>query len=105
MEHQKTPCRECPFKRDSAKGWLGGFSPEDTRQEALAEHGFDCHLTRSSTNPKQCAGALLFATRVCKSFRDKDLEKARKALSSKEALESVLGFDFVEYHSSLKPDK
>lgn len=80
----KKPCRECPYRRASAPGWLGSSTPE---QFMLATFGQDfppipespmpCHLSIDYEDPDWqdkwanretgalCAGAaIMFANRV-----------------------------------------
>ena len=77
MRTCKTQCRECPFRRTSLRGWLGGYgSFVDARvgvQSIFGElwHGqpFFCHtrtdysrrdwLDRALTSGELCLGALL----------------------------------------------
>lgn len=103
MKYQKQPCNECPFRRNSAKGWLGGFTVEETLCAARSEDAFDCHLTRGTEEVKSCAGRLLFAVKTCKSFRNKELESARLELKEQNKdLSNILGFDFAEHHNIKK---
>src|SRR5580765_3841917 len=95
----KKPCKECPFKNDSFKGYLGGFTVEETLQAANSEQSFSCHLTRDKPMNlrTECSGRLLYSTKTCKSFRNENLENLR--LEAKTfGTENILGFDFKEYH-------
>lgn len=51
LPHIKKPCRDCPFRKNSLKGWLG----ERRMTEILAADSFVCH---KKTN-MQCAGHML----------------------------------------------
>lgn len=51
LPNVKHPCKECPFRKDSLKGWLG----EVRMTEILDAHSFVCH---KRTN-LQCAGHML----------------------------------------------
>lgn len=44
----KSPCGNCPFRKDSQKGWLG----EDRIKEILKSDSFVCH----KNNSLQCSG-------------------------------------------------
>lgn len=65
----KEPCKKCPFKRDSLKGWLGDSTPEEFIL-TTAENDMPCHLTidyeKKDWNTKGlkeaslCSGALIF---------------------------------------------
>lgn len=48
------PCDNCPFRKDSLKGWLG----EERMREILNEDSFVCHKTAYGTDieRRQCAG-------------------------------------------------
>lgn len=98
MEVTKRPCGQCPFRKDSIKGYLGGFTLEETLNVAKSESSFECHKTRETPNTKECAGRLLFATKTCKSFRDPELEQLRRETKENNSTENILGFDFKEHH-------
>lgn len=58
----KKPCKNCPFRKDSLKGWLG----EERITEILESDSFVCHKTVDyerdrdmDNNRKQCAGFML----------------------------------------------
>lgn len=99
MPATKRPCGQCPFRKDSAKGYLGGFTVEETLEVAKSEHQFDCHKTRETDNTKECVGRLLFATKTCKSFKDPELEALRLHAKETNSTENILGFDFKQHHN------
>jgi hypothetical protein len=39
----KTPCVECPFRRDSAPGYLGGYTPEMYMDATFSPVSLACH--------------------------------------------------------------
>jgi hypothetical protein len=107
MKSQKRPCNECPFRKESLSGWLGGFeSPQELYKLALAEIPFSCHQPENLSDMEdrsklQCAGRLAFAVKACKSFRDPELEMLRMNVKSSTDLNSILGInEFVEHHSN-----
>lgn len=60
----KKPCSNCPFRKDSLKGWLG----KSRAQEIADSDSFVCHKTvnysdleseRDLNNRKQCAGFMI----------------------------------------------
>lgn len=51
LPHIKKPCRDCPFRKDSLRGWLG----KDRITEILAAESFVCH----KKTDMQCAGHML----------------------------------------------
>jgi len=60
-QHQK-PCQDCPFKRDSIKGWLGIMTPDEWVMCAHGVTQIDCHVHYGA----QCAGAAIYRKNVCK---------------------------------------
>lgn len=54
LPYMKSPCANCPFRKDTLKGWLG----EERMREILAQKSFVCHKTINGedADKKQCAG-------------------------------------------------
>lgn len=52
---RKRPCKNCPFRKTSQKGWLGRERMEDILNSDM---GFVCHETLD-TGREQCAGFML----------------------------------------------
>lgn len=81
----KQPCKDCPFRRDSPKGWLGGERARQIADSLHEENGmgggsvFPCHKTvdysdedheAGRTNRLQesnayCAGAISVVEKEC----------------------------------------
>lgn len=51
LPNMKAPCLDCPFRKDTAKGWLGGAR----MAEILEADSFVCH----KKTDMQCAGHML----------------------------------------------
>jgi hypothetical protein len=51
LPNVKKPCANCPFRKDSLKGWLG----KERMTEILDADSFVCH----KKTDKQCAGHML----------------------------------------------
>lgn len=51
LPNMKKPCKDCPFRKDTLKGWLG----EGRMREILSGDSFVCHKNTSL----QCAGHML----------------------------------------------
>ena len=51
LPNVKKPCKDCPFRKDSMKGWLG----KDRMTEILNTDSFVCH----KKTDLQCAGHML----------------------------------------------
>lgn len=52
LPYCKTPCKDCPFRKDSLKGWLGS----NRIIEILNQDSFTCHKTNKTL---QCAGHMI----------------------------------------------
>lgn len=85
------PCGDCPFRRNSVPGWLGGSSPRDFIGLALGDGIYPCH---SKIGP-QCAGLAIFRANICKAPRDP------KALQLKPDKNKVFSWpqEFLHHHS------
>ncbi len=64
-QHRK-PCSDCPFRRDSLPGWLGGNTAEEFVQFAQGDEPYSCH---AKIGP-QCVGLATFRANICKSPRN-----------------------------------
>jgi len=51
LPHVKKPCKDCPFRKTSMKGWLG----RERMEEIIEQHTFVCH----KKTDLQCAGHML----------------------------------------------
>lgn len=51
LPHVKKPCSDCPFRKDTKRGWLGA----DRMNELVNASSFVCH----KKTDKQCAGHML----------------------------------------------
>jgi hypothetical protein len=56
------PCSDCPFSRQSLRGWLGGATPNEYRRLAHSNQPIYCHALIGV----QCAGAAIYRANVCK---------------------------------------
>jgi hypothetical protein len=78
-ETTKVACVECPWRRDSAPGWLGPSTPEEWVEMAHGETAVACHTTvKSNDQPweevKQCRGIAQFRQHIFKTPRNPRIE-------------------------------
>lgn len=93
------PCRECPWRRESAAGWLG---PEEWVELAHSETPIACHLTVSEDGDweqdgiRQCAGAAQYRKNVCMLPRNSEI-----AVADEPDRERVFGTprEFLAHHT------
>lgn len=91
----KTPCSDCPFRRDSLRGWLGGSSAREFVRMANSDAAYSCHTV---VGP-QCAGLAIFRANICKSPRDP------KVLTTRQNKVAVFAWhdEFLAHHESTTP--
>lgn len=51
LPYVKQPCKDCPFRKDSLKGWLG----KERMADIIKAESFVCH----KNNELQCAGHMI----------------------------------------------
>lgn len=64
-----SPCGDCPWRRNSLRGWLGSLTSHEWLRAAHGEARIDCHTLRGP----QCAGAATYRSNVCKRPKDAGL--------------------------------
>lgn len=103
------PCRECPFQKTSAPGYLGNTSYRPEEFLVSMEHNpLPCHLTIDFDDPEAdgldlskaqvCVGSLQFLKHTCKMPRDPKYNRLKDAV---ERNPEVFGMrsEFIEHHS------
>ena len=91
-EQHTTPCGDCPWRRNSLNGWLGGYTKEEWITIAHSDSTIDCH-----TCDKQCAGIAIYRANVGKLPRD---PQAIRLPKDKENVFSS-PMQFLEHHSKV----
>lgn len=105
---KRIPCKECPFRKDSIRGWLGPDTPEEVIAQVHGEGGYPCHMSTERAvkmeilydDIQQCAGAVHHATAYFKLYRPGPLAQMQRRLEKKPY--PVLGREFVQYHRKEK---
>ena len=96
------PCKECPFKKDSAAGWLGPYkTPLQFIQDSFQQDGMLCHMTvdRGCGDLKVCAGSLHCANKSAKEFVGDLLVEQRAVKDDTDAAdECMTAPEFIEHH-------
>lgn len=80
MKQHTQPCKECPFRRVSLPGYLGGNDPKSFAFHANTDGPFPCHIAmrRAPKNPAQCAGRAVMWTNQCKKSRDNSVPRLER---------------------------
>jgi len=90
LPNQKKPCKDCPFRKDSLKGWLG----RERMMEILHSTSFVCHKETTL----QCAGHMLINHDSNAFVQLADRMNLSLALDGKELVFDSAA-DCVEHHS------
>lgn len=64
----KTPCHDCPWRRNALAGWLGPYTAGQWVRLAHGDGIIECH-TRKQPHDNggwHCAGAAIYRANVCK---------------------------------------
>lgn len=107
-QHRK-PCRECPFRRASAPGYLGNSSPLEFQKCAASPTRMPCHLRvdyerkdwkRQAAKAPQCVGRAILTANICKRVDDPLL------LTAKADRVAVFShpLEMLEHHRALEAD-
>lgn len=100
--HHKTPCSECPWRKTSAKGWLGGY-PAEQYADAVQENEVPaCHNRDFGPDEEEtafCVGALHTAANQCVSlWKSENADVARKVVGKSSDTFSHVR-DFYAHHT------
>ena len=103
--HHKKPCKDCPWKKDSLQGWLGGHDPyyyADAIQENEIsachnrDHGPESDVTAF------CVGALATSKKQCiGSYKSPGSDQAKKEIDGIDDCFNTV-YEFFEYHTGEK---
>lgn len=102
----KKACVECPFKRNSAPGYLGevSYQPEVFLQQINGK-AMPCHLSidweeksdKKYEKAKECIGALQFMNNSFKMSRDPETAKLQKEYGKSDEIFSRTS-EFIDHH-------
>lgn len=103
----KTPCKQCPWRRTSAPGWLGAATPQEFLGAVLAEADMPCHIAVDYEDPNwqaqlptapTCAGSLAFMQNIAKLPRDPDLAAKRNQVEPDREAVFCRPDEFLSHH-------
>jgi hypothetical protein len=108
---RRSPCKQCPFRKASAPGYLGSASYEPKSFLATIEHQpIPCHMEvdweredpedKNYSNP--CNGSLRFLKNSCKLPYDKEYVKLRNLIKEKDPNIFSFPSEFINHHSKKK---
>ena len=97
MRTGKHPCIECPFRKQSMKGWLGPWkSAQELLEHAFSELGLACHMQLDRAHEvggaPVCTGSLVCANKSHKIYRDNELRKLQEKVKNDPGVLDAQGF-------------
>ncbi len=109
MHSCKTPCTDCPFRKNSLPGWLSDYTPRELHNIIMAEKPFPCHMTHpnnivtyedaGSEEYPLCAGALQYMKKAAKLPLNPELRALVSGIDRTQ-LDNILTVpEFFEHHS------
>ncbi len=100
--YHKKPCKECPWRKNSAKGYLGGHDPNYYADAITYGELPACHLKDNgpdSENTAFCAGAAAVMANSCKiPFKQEGAEQMVKDVGKNENVFAHHSL-FYKYHT------
>lgn len=111
----RPPCKTCPFRKDSLQGYLGPETVESIEKVVHGEGlGWSCHesiagkptMTDGKVDVRKygtaCTGAILSATKSCKSYREGPLADLQRTMRGHKSTSDILNaWEFRAYHGPL----
>jgi hypothetical protein len=96
------PCRECPFRENSAPGYFGSYTAQDYLAIAHGDGIASCHMTLDAGIPERserhCTGIALYRAAVCKTPMSKAAHAHQRKVVAKYGLKGILGYAQFRLH-------
>lgn len=118
MKFVPTQCKQCPFRKTSAPGWLGDYTAGSVFSSIWKGFPFFCHTTINYEDPmweekalkkgKLCVGGLAFALRI--KAPDHEIQDAAIRIARKKVelilseVECMTPQEFGEHHKDWRTD-
>lgn len=103
--HHKTPCAECPWRRESPAGWLGGHTPEMYADAVAMGQVPACHLRDHGPELPAtafCVGALSTMANQClMPHHQEGAAEARQIVGRRSETFSHVG-EFYQHHAGVR---
>jgi len=99
----KTPCAECPLRRDSTPGYLGGYTPEMYIVAMFSPASIACHLSpgfdaRDISTQRHCTGVAAFRANVGYLNRVTIADQSTMAVGNNREMFFATIQEFVDHH-------
>lgn len=103
------PCKQCPYRKDCAPGYLGGNSVGEYFMPLIApvDIPLHCHKTHDRENRVVCAGYVAVRVNSLKAARTPGpvMTSEQRIKENPEALEACFKWakDFLQHHTITEP--
>ena len=109
----KTVCNDCPFSKDSLRGWLGPHTLEEILDTQQYEGLFSCHMRRKDESSEEeirngslpiCRGFIASASASCKLFGQTpttgpELKRLQDMLTPNDKENILSRWEFKNHHT------
>ncbi len=103
-EYMRVACNECPFRKDSMRGWLADYTPEGLHNLVMSEVQFPCHMLMGDENIEfedaelyePCTGAIRYMKQAGKVPRNYKLAAIVKQATDVEDI--LTPQEFIVHH-------
>lgn len=95
------PCKECPWLKNSLRGYLGPEDPEYFASVFHQDFEYPCHKTKDTPEEEVCTGLVYTRVNSCKSARTPgQLKNKEDSLRGKpnNCFRNI--HEFLDYHKS-----
>lgn len=106
---RKTPCIDCPFRKNAAPGWLGASTADEFLANTLGDAEMPCHMAIDYSDPMWdvtqlpdadlCVGGLQFQNNFMKLPRPRKMADACRAVGTNDKIMSTPA-EFLERHDN-----
>lgn len=99
----RKPCRECPYRKKSLPGYMGGNSVELYHSFLKNNESYvPCHMTQDTANEDYCVGRILVRINDCKSAISPELSLLEKLNKDNPTRGEVFdwAFEFIQHHGN-----
>ena len=104
----KSPCNECPFRKNSLPGYLGGvWTAKELHQTVMGEAPFPCHQTMEHREEdySHCVGSIMYMNKNAKRCQNIQLSRLQAKFKDEDHSNILSLVEFVEHHQKATKTK
>lgn len=100
------PCNECPFKKTSLPGYLGGvWNVSDLHLFVSHDKHFPCHKSMENNteeNYSHCVGSIMYLNQNKSMSKNKDIRELQLKFKDEDHSNILNLFEFAKHHKKAK---